>query len=224
VAALTRGLWLLRSAVGYALTATGSASSARLAAPTPCAGWDLGILLAHVADSMGVLSEAIAAGSAAPGPLPGGGRPGGDPSGGDPSGGGPSGGGPSGGDTSGGDPLVTLRCRAAGLLAACAGAGPDERLVVIGDRWLPASMTAVAGALEITVHGWDIAASCGTPRPVPPGLAAVLLPVAPLLITPPTRRGLFADPVCVPGRPVPGDQLVAFLGRQPRPPGTPGPA
>jgi uncharacterized protein (TIGR03086 family) len=199
VAALTRGLWLLRSAVGYALTATGSASSARLAAPTPCAGWDLGILLAHVADSMGVLGEAIAAGPAAPGPPPGAGSP-------------------------GGDPWVTLRCRAAGLLAACAMAGPDERLVVIGDRWLPASMTAVAGALEITVHGWDIAASCGSPRPVPPGLAAVLLPVAPLLITPATRRGLFADPVRVPGRPVPGDQLVAFLGRQPRPPGTPGPA
>jgi uncharacterized protein (TIGR03086 family) len=194
VAALTRGLWLLRSAVGYALAAAGPAGSARLAVPTPCAGWDLGVLLAHVADSMGVLSEAIAAGSAAPG-VP-----------------------------SGHDPVVTLRCRAAGLLAACADAGPDEHPVVIGDRWLPASMTAVAGALEITVHGWDIATACGSPRPIPPGLAAVLLPVAPLLVTPATRRGLFADPVWVPGRPVPGDQLVAFLGRQPRPPGTPGPA
>ena len=197
MAALTRGLWLLRSAVGYALAASDSASSARLAAPTPCAGWDLGILLAHVADSMGVLSEAIAAGPAAPAQPPGAGP-------------------------SGGDPLAMLRCRAAGLLAACAEAGPDERLVVIGDRWLPASMTAVAGALEITVHGWDIAASRGSPRPVPPGLAAVLLPVAPLLVTPATRRGLFADPVRVPGRLVPGDQLVAFLGRQPRPPGTSG--
>ena len=199
MAALTRGLWLLRSAVGYALAASGSASSARLAAPTPCAGWDLGILLAHVADSMGVLSDAIAAGPAAPAQPPGAGL-------------------------SGGDPLAMLRCRAAGLLAACAKAGPDERLVVIGDRWLPASMTAVAGALEITVHGWDIAASCGSLRPVPPGLAAVLLPVAPLLVTPATRRGLFADPVRVPGRPAPGDELVAFLGRQPRGPGTPGPA
>jgi uncharacterized protein (TIGR03086 family) len=199
VAALTRGLWLLRSAVRYTLAAAGSASSAGLADPTPCAGWDLGILLAHVADSMGVLGEAIAARAAAPEPASEGGRP-------------------------GGDPLVTLRCRAAGLLAACAGAGPRERPVVIGDRWLPASMTAVAGALEITVHGWDIAASCGTPRPVPPGLATILLPVAPLLITPAIRPGLFADPVRVPGRPVPGDQLVAFLGRQPRPPETPGPA
>jgi len=199
VAALSRGLCLLRSAVGYALAAAGPAGSARLAVPTPCAGWDLGMLLAHVADSMGVLSEAIAAGPAAPGL--------------------PSGPGPS-----SGDPVVLLRCRAAGLLAACADAGPDEHLVVIGDRRLPASMAAVAGALEITVHGWDIAASCGSLRPVPPGLAAVLLPVAPLLVTPATRRGLFADPVRVPGRPAGGDQLVAFLGRQPRPPGPSGPA
>ena len=189
MAALTRGLWLLRSAVCYALAAAGPARSARLAAPTPCAGWDLGVLLAHVADSMGVLSEAIAAGTTASG------------------------------WPAGGDPVVMLRCRAAGLLAACTDAGPDEHLVAIGDRWLPASMTAVAGALEITVHGWDIAASCGRPRPVPPGLAAVLLPIAPLLVTPATRRGLFADPVRVPGRLVPGDQLVAFFGRRPRTPG-----
>ena len=67
MAALTRGLWLLRSAVCYALAAAGPANPARLAVPTPCAGWDLGMLLAHVAESMGVLSEAIAAGTDAPG-------------------------------------------------------------------------------------------------------------------------------------------------------------
>jgi len=53
-------------------------------------------------------------------------------------------------------------------------------------------------------------------EPVPPGLAAVLLPLAPLLNTPGTRPGLFADPVRLPGPACPGDQLVAFLGRQPR--------
>ena len=64
-------------------------------------------------------------------------------------------------------------------------------------------MVAAAGALEITVHGWDIAVACGSHRPVPPGLAAVLLPIAPLFITPGTRAGLFADPVPVPGGPAP---------------------
>jgi hypothetical protein len=53
-------------------------------------------------------------------------------------------------------------------------------------------------------------------RAAPPGLAAVLLPIAPLLITMGTRLGMFADPVRLPGRAWPGDQLVAFLGRQQR--------
>jgi len=78
-------------------------------------------------------------------------------------------------------------------------------------------MVAVTGAIEITVHGWDISVACGARRPVPPGLAAILLPIAPLLITPGTRPGLFADPVRLPGPASAGDQLVAFLGRQPRP-------
>jgi PPOX class probable F420-dependent enzyme len=77
----------------------------------------------------------------------------------------------------------------------------------------------LTGAIEITVHGWDISVACGARRPVPPALAAVLLPIAALLITPGTRPGLFADPVRLPGPACPDDQLVAFLGRQLRPPG-----
>jgi hypothetical protein len=79
------------------------------------------------------------------------------------------------------------------------------------------SIVAVTGAIEITVHGWDISVACGAPRPVPSGLAAVLLPIAPLLIHPGTRPGLFADPVRLAGPACPGDQLVAFLGREPQP-------
>jgi uncharacterized protein (TIGR03086 family) len=192
MAALTRGLWLLRTAVSYALAAAGPATAALLARPTPCADWDLELLLWHVADSMEVLSQAITAGSVTPGPQPWDEPP-------------------------ADDPVKSLHRHASGLLAACAGAGPDERPVVIGDRRLTASMIALSGALEITAHGWDIAAACGSYRSVPAGLAAVLLSVAPLLITPATRRGLFAEPVLVPVRCGPGDQLVAFLGRQPRP-------
>jgi uncharacterized protein (TIGR03086 family) len=199
VARLSRGLELLDSAVSYALAGAGMVTPQLLSRPTPCAGWDLEMLLDHVSDSIGVLGEAIATAGvgarAAPGqPWP------------------------------GPDPVACLRGQAARLLGACAAAGPAGRRVAIGDCELTASMVAVTGAIEIAVHGWDIWVACGARRPVPPHLAAVLLPIAPLLITPGTRPGLFAGPVRLPGPACLGDQLVAFLGRQPRPRPHPHPA
>jgi hypothetical protein len=115
------------------------------------------------------------------------------------------------------DPVARLHGAAARLLDACAAAAPGAGRVAIGGRELTVSMVAVTGAIEITVPGWDISVACGACRPVPPGLAAILLPIAPLLLAPGSRPGLFADPVALAGPAGPGDQLVAFLGRQPRP-------
>lgn len=190
---LTGGGQLLASAVRYALASAGTVTPPMLSLPTPCAEWDLEALLDHVSDSADALDQAIAAGCAGLTPPPGDGRP-------------------------GPDPVWSLRRQTARLLANCAAAGPARRLVAIGDRELTTNMVALAGAMEITVHGWDISVACGPSQPVPPGLAAVLLPLAPLLITPATRPGLFADPVPVPAQASLGDQLVAFLGRQPRAP------
>ena len=120
--------------------------------------------------------------------------------------------------------MARLRGQATRLLGTCTAAGPAGRRVTIWDRELTASMVAVTGAIEITVHGWDISVACGAARPVPPGLAAILLPIAPLLMPPGARPGLFADPVWLPGPACPGDQLIAFLGRHPRPRAAPGPA
>ena len=191
MAALSRGLELLESAVKYALTGAAPVTPQLLSRPTPCRGWDLAMLLDHVCDSIAVLQEGLETAdvSADPGP----GHPG-----------------------QGLDPVARLRGRTASLLDACAGAGPPERLVAVGDRELTASMVAVTGAIEITVHGWDISVACGAGRPVPSGLATVLLPIASVLVTPATRPGLFADPVRLPSPASPGEQLVAFLGRQPR--------
>ena len=198
MAALSRGLELLESAVRYALAGATLAAAQLLSRPTPCPGWDLEMLLDHVSDSIAVLREAIAttrvgAGPAARHPA------------------------------EGPDPVARLRGQAASLLGACAAAEPPECSIAIGDRELNAGMLAVTGAIEIAVHGWDISVACGAGRPVPLGLAAVLLPIAPLLITPETRPGLFADPVRLSGPACLGDQLVAFLGRHPRL-ATPGPA
>jgi uncharacterized protein (TIGR03086 family) len=199
VAALSRGLELLESAVSYALAGAALSRPQLLSRPTGCPGWDLEMLLDHLGDSIEVLQEAIASGVASSAPPPG--YPGRRP-----------------------DPIERLRGQAIRLLDACAAAGLAGRRVAIGDRELTASMVAVTGAIEITVHGWDIWLACGARRPVPPGLAAVLLPIAPLFVTPATRPGLFADPVPLPGPACPGDQLVAFLGRQPHSPAAAGPA
>jgi uncharacterized protein (TIGR03086 family) len=195
MAALTGAPRLLEHAVGYALATAAPATPQLLPLATPCEGWDLRTLLLHVSDSLGVLTEALRAGHVGPGPLPGH-----EP-------------------TTEADPVACLRRQARDLLGACAAASAEERLVAIADRELTASMVTAAGAIEIAVHGWDISAACGIQRPVPPGLAAALLPVAPLLIPRETRAGLFADPVAVPEPACPSDRLVAFLGRQPRPGG-----
>jgi uncharacterized protein (TIGR03086 family) len=198
MAPLNRGLELLESAVRYALADAARVTPQLLSRPTPCPGWDLETLLEHLCDSIAVLHEAIdtaGVGAGAPAGHP---RP-------------------------GHDSVSRLRGQAASLLAVCAAAGPTERLVDIGDRQLTASMVGVTGAIEITVHGWDISVACGARRPVPPGLAAVLLPVAAVLITPHTRPGLFRGPVRLPASACAGDQLVAFTGRQPRPWAAPGP-
>jgi len=188
--ALTSERVLLGAAVRYALAGAGMATPRLMARPTPCAGWDLAALLDHLGDSIGALGEAIATGRvgarAPPGP------PGPEPG-----------------------LVARLRGRADRLLAACAAAPAAGRLIAVGDRELTARLVAVTGAIEISVHGWDIFAACGTPRPVPAGLAAVLLPIAPLLIPLGARPGLFAAPVRLPGPARPGDQLVAFLGRRP---------
>jgi uncharacterized protein (TIGR03086 family) len=190
---------LLAHAVSYALTSARRATPRRLPLATPCEGWDLRTLVLHVSDSLGVLAEAMSAGYV-------GTRPPGEGTAAEP------------------DPVACLRRRARALLGACAAARPDEHLIAIGDRELAAGTAAAAGAIEIAVHGWDISVACGARRPVPPGLAAALLPIAPLLIPRGTRAGLFADPVPVPERACPGDRLVAFLGRPPGLPAAPGAA
>ena len=190
---------LLAGAISYALSVCALVRPGEMALPTPCAEWDLGMLLGHLGDSMADLETAIRTGHLEldrPADRADVGR-------------------------GAGDPVEVLRDRAAQLLCSSYCYVGPERLVAVGGLPLPAGLVACTGAVEIAVHGWDVSAAraragCeGGARgsPIPAGLAARMLRLSPLLVA--AREGLFADPVEVPPQASPGDRLVGYLGRNP---------
>lgn len=176
---------LLERSISYALGRVGEVRPEQLADPTPCAHWDLRALLWHAADSLSMLIEGGAHGRI-------GLRPPAD----------------------GADPLLAFRDRAAAVVGAWSRPA-SRRTVRIGDAVLPSAVVASAGALEIAVHGWDIAQTCrGTPA-IPESLASELLALCPWLIATAGRTPMFAPAVPVPDKARAGDRLVALLGRDP---------
>jgi hypothetical protein len=71
------------------------------------------------------------------------------------------------------------------------------------------------GAVEVAVHGWDVAQSCGHPRPIPSPLSKALLTVAPTLVTQFDRPVRFAAARYASPDANPSDRLLAYLGRRP---------
>lgn len=106
-----------------------------------------------------------------------------------------------------------LKQRACAALGAWA--SPPVGAIAVADRELRSDLLAAAGALEITVHGWDVAQACGIDRPLPPALAVELLDVVPLLVGDGDRPERFAEPVDVPLHARPSTRLLAALGRHP---------
>jgi uncharacterized protein (TIGR03086 family) len=185
---------LLVGAISYTLGVLALVRPHDMALPTPCADWDLAMLLAHLSASMADLETAIGAGALDLERPP---------------------------DHASGDPVETLRDRAAQLLCAAYGYADPGRFVAVGGLPVPVGLVTCTGAVEIAVHGWDVSAARGGAGragvrpvpPIPPALATRMLRLCPLLVT--GREGLFAGPVEVPAQASPGDQLVAFLGRDP---------
>jgi uncharacterized protein (TIGR03086 family) len=181
---------LLASAISYALGACVQLAPGEMTLPTPCPDWDLEALLAHLAASMADLESALRTGHL-------------DLELDD----------PAAPDPDGDAPVEVLRDRAANLLFACYAHHGPGRLVLVGGLPLPAGIVACTGAVEIAVHGWDVCTARGRSGPIPPALATRMLRLGPLLVT--GREGLFGAPVQVPSQASPGDQLVAYLGRNP---------
>jgi uncharacterized protein (TIGR03086 family) len=185
---------LLAGAISYTLGVCALVGPHDMALPTPCADWDLAMLLAHLNTSIADLETAIRAGALDLERPP---------------------------DHAVGDPVETLRDRAAQLLCAAYCYDDPGRFVAVSGLPVPAGLVACTGAVEIAVHGWDISAArgcagCAGVHPVPPipaVLATRMLQLCPLLVA--GRESLFASPVEVPAQASPGDKLVAFLGRDP---------
>ena len=182
---------LLAGAIRYALGGCASVAPAEMTRPTPCVQWDLRTLLDHLSESLADLETAIRTGHLGQER-------------------------PQGRLTT--DPVELLRDRAAALLCAAYDPGRAGAFIAVAGLPLPAGLVACTGAVEITVHGWDVSAArlgagCGVGRPVPAALATRMLSLCPLLVA--SREGLFAGPVEVPAGASPGDRLVGYLGRDP---------
>jgi uncharacterized protein (TIGR03086 family) len=183
------GVALLERAIGYTLGSLQLVTPDVIAKPTPCRDWDLKALLAHMNDSLIALQEAVDIGQVQLA------RQAGEP---DPT----------------VDPVAALRSRACRLLGAWTSMdGIDP--VSIGGARVSTSIVTRAGAIEIAIHGWDVAQGCGHCRPLPPSLAEVLLACAPALVTDADRPARFAEAVDIPPWAGPGDRLLALLGRDP---------
>ncbi|MDH6216718.1 TIGR03086 family metal-binding protein [Streptomyces pseudovenezuelae] len=180
---------LLERSLAYALGSVAGVVPGSLGRGTPCGEWDLGELLGHLDDALEALHEGLTGGRI--GLFPG---------------------------VPGADPACAFRTRACAVLGAWA-AGPPAETVLVGERPLDVRVMGAVGAVEIAVHGWDVAQACGRPRPIPVPLAAELLPVARCVVAREDRGERFGVPVAVPAWAGLDVRLLAFLGRLDSSPG-----
>jgi uncharacterized protein (TIGR03086 family) len=176
---------LLERSIGYTRSTLVLVTGADLARPTPCHGWRLGDLLGHMDDSLEAMALAARATSLSLVPA--------EP------------------PADGADLLDSICHRARDLLSHWHPVPDGE--VGLGDLSLPRELLGAVGALEIALHGWDVAEAIGRPRPIPPGLAMDLWPIARDHITEGDRPSRFAPRVEVPDWATPAARLLAQAGR-----------
>lgn len=107
-----------------------------------------------------------------------------------------------------------LRDKACALLGAWTVARPAVDIEV-GDLELEAPLLVATAALEITVHGWDVAQATGRGTPIPQDLARGLLAIAEHVIDPTDRGRRFGVPRLAPLRASADERLLAWTGRAP---------
>ncbi|TDE58216.1 TIGR03086 family protein [Nonomuraea mesophila] len=188
--ALAAGVALLERSIEYAVGSLRIVTPDALCRDTPCSGWSLQRLLDHLGDALASLNEAAASRTVELCPASAAPRP------------------------AVANPALSVRDEATTVLGSWTALLADEP-VAIGGWHVSSPVVAAVGAIEVAVHGWDVARSCGEHRPVPPVLAEELLDLAQVFVTPADRPGRFAARVGVPRTAPAQDHLLAFLGRDP---------
>lgn len=182
-AALDGAVELLERSLAYTRVALADVRPDLLSRPTPCAGWTLARLLAHMEDALDAFTEA-AAGRVEVTSVP-----------------------------TAETRVEALREKACALLGAWTSAR-DRGPVAVGDLGLDAPLLVATAALEVTLHGWDVAQATGRGTPVPADLAAGLLALAQHVIAPGDRASRFAHPRPVGAGAPPDVRLLAWAGRR----------
>ncbi|AYY14571.1 TIGR03086 family protein [Actinobacteria bacterium YIM 96077] len=188
--AVTEGVALLERAMSYALGVLSRVGPEHMGSSTPCRSWDLRDLLLHVDDSLAALGEAVDGGATN------------------------ATGGKAGAVATPGGTVTAVRERACTLLGTLS-APERSTYAVVGDQPVSSGLVAVTGAVEVAVHGWDVARTCGVDHPVPVALSEELCEFVPSLVSRADRVTRFAPPVELPPGADPCARLVAFLGRNP---------
>ena len=179
---------LLQESVTYARKSVFRVTAQELSHPTPCQQWDLRALLNHLNDSLQALFAARTTGRVG---LESVSPPGGTDD----------------APLAAFDKYSTLLRRHGPVCGA-------RRGVLVGDLPLAEDLLVAAGAIEMSVHGWDVGQAVGRPDSLPERLARELLAIAPLVVAGTSRSPHFGPVVAVPPTSGSATQLLAYLGRQ----------
>jgi uncharacterized protein (TIGR03086 family) len=176
---------LLDRALGYTRVQLVDVREDLLDHPTPCAGWTLAALLAHMEDALDAFTEAAGGAVEVHAPAGAAGR------------------------------VAVIQDKACALLGAWSRPTPGDVVIRDGAGGLDlgSPLLVATAALEVSVHGWDVAQSTGRRSPLPDELARALLPVALWVVGPADRGVRFARAGDVDRDASYGERLLAYLGR-----------
>jgi uncharacterized protein (TIGR03086 family) len=174
--------------LAHALDTTGSLvaelRAEELALPTPCSGWTVRDLLAHLVGGQFLFAQLLRGEEPAPGA-----------------------------DPLGADPSAAYAGSARALLDAFRSPGALERAVTVPIGTVPGVVALHLRLVEALVHGWDLARATGRPLHHPAALVEQALTFTRNALGEVPAGRAFAPPQPVPDDAPAIDRLAALLGR-----------